>query len=45
MQIVLYDINKAIFLVFLAIGANFIAQTFSCKTQKFLTEICMLNKL
>ena len=33
-----FTITKGIFLLFLAVGGNYIAQTFSCKTQKILLE-------
>jgi len=34
----LFNINKGIFLLLLAVGSNYVAQTFSCKTQQLLTE-------
>lgn len=34
----LFTINKGLFLLFLAVGGNYVAQTFSCKTQKLLLE-------
>lgn len=33
-----FNINKGIFLLFLAVGGNYVAQTFSCKTQELLLE-------
>ena len=34
----LFTMNKGLFLLFLAVGGNYVAQTFSCKTQKLLLE-------